>query len=53
MTNQLSKELMALKEKLLERESELDSRESAIVMDLEALEIQKKGQENKTTSPSA
>ena len=40
--NQLSKELMALKEKLLERESELDSRESAIAMDLEALEIQKK-----------
>ena len=38
--NQLSKELMALKEKLLERESELDSRESAIAMDLEALQKQ-------------
>jgi hypothetical protein len=40
--NQLSKELMALKEKLLERESELDSRESAIAMDLESLEKQKR-----------
>lgn len=40
--NQLSKELAALKEKLLERETELDSRESAISMDLEALEKQKK-----------
>jgi hypothetical protein len=40
--NQLSKELAALKEKLLERETELDSRESAIAMDLEALEKQKK-----------
>ncbi|MBT3668400.1 MAG: hypothetical protein HN548_13055 [Opitutae bacterium] len=40
--NQLSKELAALKEKLLERENELDSRESAIAMDLEALEKQKK-----------
>ena len=39
--NQLSKELVALKEKLLERESELDARESAIAMDLEALEKQK------------
>ena len=40
--NQLSKELAALKEKLLEREKDLDSRESAIAMDLEALEKQKK-----------
>lgn len=40
--NQLSKELVALKEKLLERESELDARESAIGMDLEALEKQKR-----------
>ena len=40
--NQLSKELAALKEKLLERETEMDSRESAIAMDLEALEKQKK-----------
>ena len=40
--NQLSKELAALKEKLLERGNELDSRESAIAMDLEALEKQKK-----------
>ena len=40
--NQLSMVLMALKEKLLERESELDSRESAIAMDLEALEKQKR-----------
>ncbi len=40
--NQLSKELVALKEKLLERESELDARESAIAMDLEALEKQKR-----------
>jgi hypothetical protein len=40
--NQLSKELRALKEKLLERESEMDSRESAIAMDLEALEKQKR-----------
>ena len=40
--NQLSKELLALKEKLLERESELDARESAIAMDLEALEKQKR-----------
>ena len=39
--NQLSKELAALKEKLLEREIELDSRESAIAMDLESLEKQK------------
>ena len=39
--NQLSKELAALKEKLLEREIELDSRESAITMDLESLEKQK------------
>jgi len=40
--NQLSKELTALKERLLERENELDSRESAIQMDLESLEKQKK-----------
>jgi hypothetical protein len=40
--NQLSKELMALKEKLLDRESEMDSRESAIAMDLQALEKQKR-----------
>ena len=40
--NQLSKELAALKEKLLDREKDLDSRESAIAMDLEALEKQKK-----------
>ena len=40
--NQLSKELVALKEKLLERESELDARESAISMYLEALEKQKR-----------
>jgi DNA repair exonuclease SbcCD ATPase subunit len=40
--NQLSKELTALKERLLERENELDARESAISMDLESLEKQKK-----------
>ena len=40
--NQLSKELAALKDKLREREKDLDSRESAIAMDLEALEKQKK-----------
>ncbi len=40
--NQLAKELGALKEKLLDRETQLDSRESAIAMDLEALEKQKK-----------
>ena len=40
--NQLSKELAALKEKLLDRENELDARESAIAMDLEALEKQRK-----------
>ena len=40
--NQLSKELTALTERLLERENELDSRESAIQMDLESLEKQKK-----------
>ena len=34
--NQLSKELAALKERLLEREKELDARESAIVMDMES-----------------
>ena len=40
--NQLSKELAALKQKLLDKENDLDSRESAIAMDLEALEKQKK-----------
>ena len=40
--NQLSKEFAALKQRLLDREKELDSRESAITMDLEALEKQKK-----------
>ena len=40
--NQLSKELAALKERLLEREKELDARESAIVMDMESLENQRK-----------
>lgn len=40
--NQLSKELAALKEKLIERENELDARESAISMDLESLEKQKR-----------
>ena len=40
--NQLSKELTALKERLLERENELDARESSIAMDLESLEKQKK-----------
>ena len=39
--NQLSKELAALKEGT-EREKELDARESAIVMDMESLENQKK-----------
>ena len=39
--NQLSKELAALKERLIERENELDARESAIGMDLESLEKQK------------
>ena len=36
------KELKTVKERLLERESELDSRESAIAMDLEALEKKKR-----------
>ena len=40
--NQLSKELAALKERLIERENELDARESAISMDLESLEKQKR-----------
>ena len=40
--NQLSKELAALKERLLLRENELDARESAIAMDMESLEKQKK-----------
>lgn len=39
--NQLSKELAALKEILIERENELDARESAISLDLESLEKQK------------
>ena len=40
--NQLAKELAALKERLIERENELDARESAISMDMESLEKQKK-----------
>jgi hypothetical protein len=40
--NQLSKELSLLKDKLLEREKDLDSRESALSMDLESLEKQKR-----------
>ena len=40
--NQLSKELSLLKEKLLEREKDLDSRESALSMDLESLDKQKR-----------
>ena len=40
--NQLSKELSLLKDKLLEREKDLDSRESALFMDLESLEKQKR-----------
>ena len=40
--NQLSKELAALKERLIERENELDARESAISMDMESLEKQKR-----------
>jgi hypothetical protein len=39
--NQLSKELTALKEKLLDREKELDSREAAIALELDSLEKQK------------
>ena len=39
--NQLSKELAALKDKLLAREKELDSRESAISMEMTALNKQK------------
>ena len=39
---EMQKELTALKERLLERENELDARESAISMDLESLEKQKK-----------
>ena len=38
--NQLSKELFA-QEKLLEREKDLDARESALSMDLESLEKQR------------
>ena len=40
--NQLSKELSLLKDKLLEREKDLDTRESAFSMDLESLEKQKR-----------
>ena len=40
--NQLSKELSLLKDKLLDREKDLDSRESALSMDLESLEKQKR-----------
>ncbi len=40
--NQLSKELSLLKDKLLEREKVLDARESALSMDLESLEKQKR-----------
>lgn len=40
--NQLSKELASLKQKLLEREIELDARESAIEMDLESIEKEKR-----------
>jgi hypothetical protein len=40
--NQLSKELSLLKEKLLESEKDLDARESALAMDLEQLERQKR-----------
>jgi len=40
--NQLSKELGILKDRLLAREKELDSRESALSMDVESLESQKR-----------
>ena len=40
--NQLSKELGFLKETLLAREKELDARESALSMDVESLEVQKR-----------
>ncbi|MDA7822863.1 hypothetical protein N9A58_04675 [Opitutales bacterium] len=40
--NQLSKELGLLKERLLAREKELDARESALSMDVESLEGQKR-----------
>jgi len=40
--NQLSKELALLKEQLLVREKELDARESALAMDVESLEGQKR-----------
>jgi len=40
--NQLSKELSLLKENLLESEKDLDARESALAMDLEQLERQKR-----------
>ena len=40
--NQLSKELSLLKDKLLEREKDLDARESALSMDVESLDKQKR-----------
>jgi hypothetical protein len=40
--NELSKELAMLKERLLDRERELDARESALTLDMESLEKQKK-----------
>jgi hypothetical protein len=40
--NQLSKELSLLKDKLLDREKDLDARESALSMDLESLDKQKR-----------
>ena len=40
--NQLSKELSALKERLILRENDLDARESAIAMDMKSLDKQKK-----------
>ena len=40
--NELSKELAMLKDRLLDRERELDARESALKLDLESLEKQKK-----------
>jgi hypothetical protein len=40
--NQVSKELSLLKDKLLEREKDLDARESALSMDVESLEKQKR-----------
>ena len=40
--NELSKELAMLKDRLLDRERELDARESALKLDIESLEKQKK-----------